>query len=374
MTLFRPNPAVWEEAPAIEAIRRGAVLWEPGAEDVCLLVVKPDHQIVLTSDQINERQAFPGEDVRSLVRRGTNEAVSDIAASGADLYGVQIDVRAPDHFTLEDFEAIGLGVGDVLRPYGGQLLQASNMSRGEFGISTTAVGVVPRDTAMRRSTARPGDILIISGAIGGWDAALAVLNSGTADELNTDEWDVIRSAFLDYRPEISTGIQLRRTGAVTSCIDTNDSLPKACADLGSSSGVGLTINTSSIPLAGATLVAARHLNAPPEAYALNGIAGDDRLLFTVAPSELEATLRTLSTNGVRAFQIGIVTDSVGDIQFRGGVEPVAWAGKRPTSIYGPKFSSSRPLELSGFTPAGRSLGIRPATSAASTNDFEQVVS
>jgi thiamine-monophosphate kinase len=359
MTLFEANPAAWDESSAIEAIRQGVGVWEPGAEDACLLGAGPDEQVVITSDQINERQAFPGEDVRSLVRRGVNEAVSDIAAAGATLYGVQIDVRAPDNFDLADFEAIGQGVADVLLNNGGLLLQASNMSRGEFGISTTAVGLVPRGTAMRRSTAKPGDVLFVSGPVGGWDAALAILNSGIADELDSTEWDILCKSFLDYRAELPVGVLLRQIGSVTSCIDANDCLPKSCKDLASSSGVGLAIDSSSIPLADTALVAGRYLDTNPAEFALNGIAGDDRLLFTIASSGLESTLGMLAMSGIYPSRLGEVTDDVGRVEFSGGSELAKSVGKRPTSIYGSGFSSSRPLVLKEFPPAGRRLGTTP---------------
>lgn len=373
MTLFEANPAAWDESSAIDAIRQGVAAWEPGAEDACLIDAGPDEQVVVTSDQINERQAFPGEDIRSLVRRGVNEAVSDLAAAGATLYGVQIDVRAPDDFNLADFDAIGQGVGDVLLSNSGLLLQASNMSRGEFGVSTTAVGLVPRGTAMRRSTAKPGDVLFVSGPVGGWDAALAILNSGVSDELDSTEWEVLCKSFLDYRPELSVGALLRQSGSVTSCIDANDCLPKSCKDLASSSGVGLTIDASSIPLDESALIAGRYLDANPVEFALNGIAGDDRLLFTVASSELELTLHKLAMNGVYPSRLGDVTDAVGRVEFSGGSEPVEGAGKRPTAIYGSSFSSSRRLALKEFPPAGRRLGT---TSVASHHggDVRPVIS
>lgn len=108
-------------------------------------------------------------------------------------------------------------------------------------------------------------------------------------------------------------------------------------------------------------------------FALNGIAGDDRLLFTVASSELELTLHKLAMNGVYPSRLGDVTDAVGRVEFSGGSEPVEGAGKRPTAIYGSSFSSSRRLALKEFPPAGRRLGT---TSVASHHggDVRPVIS
>lgn len=355
MITSKPSVTAWDEYAAIRAIRRGAVLWERGDEDTCLIAVDLGYELVVTSDQINERQAYPGEDIRSLVRRGINEAVSDIAAAGAILYGVQIDVRAPDNFTVEDFEAVGSAVHDVLLECGGQLLQASNMSRGEFGISTTAIGHVPTGTAMRRSTAQPGDVLFISGPVGGWDAALAVFNSGTADALTADELDVVTSAFLDYRPELVAGKLLRMSGAVSACIDTNDCLPKACLDLASSSKVGLSLNTAVIPISDAAYIAGRHLETHPVEYVLNGMAGDDRLLFTVPVAATEQALRFFEANNFHPTAIGTITEGADGVRFVGPRRPLEEIGQRPTDIYSATFQSQRHIGVEQFPPAGRVL-------------------
>lgn len=366
---------VWTELAAITAIRDSARHVEPGWEDTTLVSPAPGGCVVLSSDQINARQAYPGEDLRSLVRRGLVEALSDLAAAGADVVGVQIDVRAPADFTSADFTAIGTGVNDVLRTTGGLLLQGSNLSRGEFGVSSTVVGTTAAAVGpLRRHGTRPGDLVLLSGPIGGWNGALAVLNSGQADTIDDDGWLALREDFLDYRAELAFGRELARSGLVTASVDCNDALPKTAQDLARAGGVRLVLDAGSVPLARSARTAATLLGRTPVDIALTGLAGDDRLLFTVGPGNVEELCRHLAaTLSRQPTVIGVVEPGEGVCwqrpdRFSGTVSDTAvsdaavsdTAAQAASLIYTERFFTSRPLALPGFDPQGRVLNVGSA--------------
>ncbi|WP_432948245.1 AIR synthase-related protein [Kribbella sp. CA-253562] len=351
----------WDEHSAIEQIRMGVEYWEKGDEDATRLRPQIGETIVLSSDQINARQAFPYESVRSLTRRGMLEAASDIAATGAAFLGVQIDVRAPDLFVDDDFRALGLGIRDALGVLGGgELLQASNLSRGEFGISFTVVGISDCEPLSRRG-ALPGDQVYASGPLGGWDAALMILNSGQADEVASENWEIVCRRFLDYRPEMDFGRHLLSQRLATACIDANDRVTKTLEDLARASQVGIIIDSDRLPVDPLCHLAHRMTGRPALETVLNGVSGDDRLIFTAPPEHDERVRELFSRLGRPTHAIGEVarSDDPG-VTYLGEIGDSISRYMRPVEIYSEKFGSSRDLVCSEF-PHG---GCRFGTSAA----------
>ncbi|MBT3155340.1 hypothetical protein HTV45_31590 [Streptomyces sp. CHD11] len=353
----------WEEFHAIRAIRAAVGRLDNGWEDTACLQVKGGGHVLVSSDHMGAEHAYPGEDIRSLVRRGILEAFSDLAASGAQPAGLQIDVRAPDDFTTEDFRAIGLAVDDALALTGGLLLQGSNLSRGEFGVSSTVLGMCDDGRRpLRRHGARPGDLVVASGPFGGWDGALALLNAAVTDQLTDEEWENLLTDFLDYRPELAIGAALLSTGLVSACLDCNDSLAKSLIDLSYACGHRLEIDFIDIPVAPSAQYAEAAGVASLRRTVLAGIAGDDRLLFTVSPSDAEEVSNEVFRRvGRRPVTVGRVSAQLGVgavVRNHDGIE--ADLGRdQPTTIYLPGFSpGQRRLGLTAYPSAGRRFGPR----------------
>jgi thiamine-monophosphate kinase len=156
------------------------------------------------------------------------------------------------------------------------------------------IGAVPRGTALLRSGARPGDLLYVTGSLGGAAAGLkmlaelAVTESGSIPDQGNDSL----SAQLRPKPRIQTGLSLRRRGLAAGAIDISDGLSTDLAHLCEESGVSAIIHADRLPIAvGASLEQALH-------------GGEDyELLFTARPG----TRIPRSIAGVAVTQIGEIT-------------------------------------------------------------------
>lgn len=352
-TVRRVGDRSWNEPAAIASILSTCPLHAPGPQDVHWLDLPPASAVALSSDSITEDQAFPGEDVRSLVRRGLNEALSDLAAAGAEPLGVQVDLRAPRDFTLPDFAAVGAGLHDALQEHGGLLLQGSNVTQGQFGSSFTVVGITTHQRRLNRSGARIGDDIYISGPTGGWNGALAIMNLGNA-QLNDEEWTATRDAFLDYGPELKYGQRLAQTDVVHCCTDANDSLDKCLRDLLIPYGLGARIDEARIPLDAVTHLAARECGESPIPLAIFGLAGDNRLIFTVSRDDSEHLRAALSSSGFTAHWIGTVTTDT-EVAYKTLSPRSHRDDDRTVSIYSPVFWAPIPLISPYYGPGGRSF-------------------
>jgi thiamine-monophosphate kinase len=257
-------------------------------DDAALLDPAPDRQLVLAKDAMVAGVHFleddpPGEIARKLLRVN----LSDLAAMGAAPLGYLLALARPKAITDDWLAAFCAGLAADNAEFGIGLLGGDTVSTpGALTLSLTAIGEVPKGTALLRRGAGAGDDVWVSGTLG--DAALGLKAlRGELDAAGAGRAWLIERYRLP-RPRLGLGQALR--GVASAAIDISDGL---VADLGhilEVSGVGAEIRADALPLS----PAARDLPGARDA-ALAG--GDDyELLFTAAPArraEIEALARRL---------------------------------------------------------------------------------
>ena len=216
--------------------------------------------------------------------------LSDLAAMGARPRRALVHASHPGPSAAWE-EAFAAGLEGLAERFG-VAMDRGRLRNGPLVVTVEAAGTFPGGRPpLRRSGARAGDAVYVTGALG--DAAGALEGAAAlAERLDLPE------------PRVAAGLALR--GIATSAIDVSDGL---CADLGHvlrASGVGASIETARLPLSEA-LVAAR---GPARATELALAGGDDyELVFTAAPG-CEPLLDAAPLN-VRITRIGIVESTPG---------------------------------------------------------------
>lgn len=126
------------------------------------------------------------------------------------------------------------------------------------------LGSSPAGRSLRRSGAKPGDVLYVTGSLGGAAAELGAMLSGATRKTRANP--LHGHPHLFPQPHIATGRALLRRKLATACIDVSDGLSTDLAHLCRASGVAAEVEQAAIPLhplalrlgAGAALNAALH--------------------------------------------------------------------------------------------------------------------
>lgn len=221
--------------------------------------------------------------------------VSDIAAMNGTPTQITVSLAISNRFSVEALEELYAGIYLACEDYGIDLIGGDTTSSlSGLMISITALGQVAKDKVVYRNGAQKGDILCVTGDLGGAYLGLQILSREKEVFLANPEMQPQLTG-LDYlvgrqlRPEARTNIihELQDLELVpTSMIDISDGLASEILHICQQSGVGAFVFEDKIPIDKMSYETAIEFNIAPTTCALNG--GEDyELLFTIKQSEFE---------------------------------------------------------------------------------------
>ena len=281
-----------------------------GLEDDCAaLTPEPGHDIVLKTDAIAEGVHFFAQDrPEDIAWKAVAVNVSDLAAKAARPIGYLISLafpQTPDRLWLERFTD---GLRAAQECFGLVLMGGDTDRRPNAPLSITVMvlGSVPTGRMVRRGTARPGDLLYITGTLG--DAALglqlrSIASSSTAaPPLTPPDLSFLDQRYL--RPEPRIGMRDALLAYARAAMDISDGLVKDLGRLCRAAGVAAEVEVDRLPL---SAPARRLIELRPELGELPLTGGDDyEILASVAPEQAAAFETSARSAGVSATRIGKV--------------------------------------------------------------------
>ena len=286
------------EAPAEFGLiaRCFAPLAGPGAlgllDDAALLVPPPGRELVISADAMVAGVHFLPDDHPDLVgRKLLRVNLSDLAAKGATPLGYLLTVSAPRATPEAWFAAFAAGLAQDQAEYGVTLLGGDTTSTpGPVSLSLTIIGHVAPGAMVRRSGAREGDGIWVTGTIG--DAAMGLAVALRGERCTADE-QFLLDRYRVPRPRV--GFPL--ANIASAAMDVSDGLVQDLGHLCRASGLGARINAARVPLSPAAAAAGDLLRC------LTG--GDDyEILMAVPPDRASRLLEAASRARVAVTRIG----------------------------------------------------------------------
>ncbi len=278
-------------------------------DDAGRVPVSPGRELLVTTDAMVEGVHYlPEEPPDRLARKLLRVNLSDLAAMGAVPLAYTLTTALPGSVEDSWLERFAAGLGADQERYGIELLGGDSVSTpGPPLVSVTAFGTCAPDRFLRRSGARPGDSLWVSGTVG--DGALG-LEAARGNLADLDPRHVEALAGRYHLPEPRLGLGQALVGLATAAIDLSDGLAGDIRHVCRASGVGAQIDTAALPFSDAARAA---LAADPRRRARAVAGGDDYELLFTAPAGRDPALSTLSSRlGLTLSRIGTMTGD-GDI-------------------------------------------------------------
>lgn len=269
-------------------------------DDCALLRLGPDHDLAITADTlVSGVHFFPSTDSADVGYKALAVNLSDLAAVGAMPGWATLCLTLPAAETVW-IEGFRDGFFDLASRYRMDLI-GGDTTRGPLSITIQAMGLVSQGKALRRSGARAGDAICLTGSLGSAGLGLRILGG---DFVSEDPEPVRR--LLRPEPRVAAGRVL--AGLAHAAIDLSDGL---AADLGhvlTASSVGATLDWDLLPLSPEV----RRYVAATGDWIMPLTAGDDyELCFTVSAAKLEEVEAHLGDLDCPCRRIGVIEESVG---------------------------------------------------------------
>jgi thiamine-monophosphate kinase len=279
-------------------------------DDAALLRAPAGRDLVVAVDTLVSGVHFlPDVDPAALGHKALAVNLSDLAAMGADPAWATLALTLPAA-DPEWLAAFTRGLCGLARRFGVSLV-GGDTTRGPLTVSVQLQGFVPAGEAIRRSGARPGDSVFVTGTLGDAGLALRELLRGGAPGPE------VRARLERPEPRVAVGIALR--GLAGAAIDISDGLVADLGHLLEASGVGAEVELGALPLSAAVRDS---VNRSGDWDLVLGSGDDYELCFTVPPERLGALGSLPGHPGCGIHRIGRVLPGEG--LHCVGVDGVLW--------------------------------------------------
>jgi len=209
---------------------------------------------IVTTDALVEGVHFRREwsSAQDIGHKALAVNLSDLAAMGATPRAALLSLTLPATFPLDDFDALLDGFL-ALAARTKTPLVGGNISRSAGGlhIDVTVTGAVRPRRVLRRSGARPGDRLFVTGRLGAAAAGLAALNDTSSSGASAPESPAMAEALAAHRrpsARLRTGIVVANNRSASACMDLSDGLADAIQQVCEASGCGADVDTTTVPV------------------------------------------------------------------------------------------------------------------------------
>jgi thiamine-monophosphate kinase len=273
-------------------------------DDAAIFNLDSGYQLVTTTDTLSEGvHFFKNDSPEDIAYKSLAVNLSDIAAMGATAKCFTLAITLPklDEIWLKQFSQ---SLKQTSEKYNVSLI-GGDTTRGPLNITITMMGVVEKSKAIKRSGARNGDNIYVSGEIG--DAALCLKKINAGEKPHKAELIKLNRPI----PRLELGSTLK--GIASSCIDISDGLEQDLSHIIKASKVGAMVDIQELPLSQSMIKYIEHNND----WALPLCGGDDYELCFTAPENFNSEIINIAEfYKIKITKIGVINDSK-DLKIKG---------------------------------------------------------
>lgn len=280
---------------------------------------------------VESTDRLPGMTYRQAGRKAAVANISDLAAKGAEPLGLLFAWGLPRDMSLDAVQEVASGLQDAAEEYGTYILGGDTGEAKELILAGTVLGLTEPGRLIKRTGARPGDILAVTGPIGLTAVGFKMLLEGLPSPSRHVEREALKAVYMP-RARLREGLSLAAAGVVTGGMDISDGLAVSLHQFAEASGVGVAI--TELPPCPEAYEFSEHNKLDPVDLVLYEGGEEFELLVSVRPDGWEAAAAAVEKEGSRLWRIGYVAEERRVRMIRQGqelaVQPKGWEHLKPT--------------------------------------------
>ena len=275
----------------------------PFGDDVSAVDIGRGKLAVIKTDMLVGKTDVPqGMSLWQAARKAVVMNISDLAAKGVQPLALLAAIGVPRGLSRKDIQQMGKGLNAGAREYNAYVLGGDTNEASDLVISCTAFGICQKRYLIKRSGAKPGDYVAVTGFFGKTASGLKVLmeNLSVPPEIREE----LVNAVLVPHARLREGLALAQTQAATASIDSSDGLAWSLHEISLASDVGFVLDN--LPIAQEAERFAKIHDLDPVELTLYG--GEEyELLVTIQPKLWQNAKKAVENVGGSLIRIGRVT-------------------------------------------------------------------
>jgi len=275
----------------------------PFGDDVSAIDIGRGKLAVIKTDMLVGKTDIPrGMSLWQAARKAVIMNISDLAAKGAQPLALLASIGLPRGLSKKDIQQIGKGLNAGAREYNTYVLGGDTNEASDLVISCAALGICQKRHLIRRSGAKPGDHVAVTGFFGKTASGLKILmeNFSAPPEIRGE---LVNSVLMPHA-RLREGLALAQTQGATASIDSSDGLAWSLHEISRASNVGFVLDNLPIAQEAEKFAKIHGLNS----VELSLYGGEEyELLATIQPKLWQDAKKAVETVGGSLIRIGWVT-------------------------------------------------------------------
>ena len=274
----------------------------PFGDDISAIDIGHGKLAVIKADMLVGKTDVPqGMSLWQAARKAGVMNISDLAAKGVQPLALLASIGVPRGLSRKDIQQIGKGLNAGAREYNAYVLGGDTNEASDLVISCSVLGICQKRHLIRRSGAKPGDYVAVTGFFGKTSSGLKILieNLPAPPEIREE---LVNSVLMPHA-RLREGLALAQTKAATASIDSSDGLAWSLHEISLASNVGFVLDN--LPVAQEAEKFAKIHGLDPVELTLYG--GEEyELLATIQPKLWQDAEKAVKTVGGFLIKIGRV--------------------------------------------------------------------
>ena len=274
-------------------------------EDTGVIDLSDGRVLIVTTDLIGRKTHMPPEMTpKQMGKKSIVVNISDLAAMGAKPLGLVMSLGIPSDLEEDYLREIAIGMHEAAIEYGTCVFGGDTNKTDDLILAGTAIGIMKKDNLMTRHSAKPGDIVAVTGFLGTAAAGLNILLKKL--DIESEVKKKLINATLEPKAQIKISMELAKLKAVTACGDITDGLAWEIHKIAAASGCGIKIYEEKMPILKETKKIAEILKTSPLQFDMN-IGEDFELILTINPNKWHEVQKICAAKNIKITNIGTVT-------------------------------------------------------------------